>query len=77
MPAPADPQPRRGHRGAGQARHLLPFPLLGLDTDNGPEFFNYELLGYCERERITFTHGRAYRKHDQCFVEQKNGVIVR
>ncbi len=61
----------------GQVRQLLPFPLLGLDTDNGPEFLNYELLGYCERERITFTRGRAYRKNDQCFVEQKNGVIVR
>jgi hypothetical protein len=61
----------------GQARQLLPFPLLGLDTDNGPEFLNYELLGYCEREAITFTRGRAYRKNDQCFVEQKNGVIVR
>ena len=61
----------------GQARQLLPFPLLGLDTDNGPEFLNYELLRYCEREGITFTRGRAYRKNDQCFVEQKNGVIVR
>ncbi len=59
------------------ARQLLPFPLLGLDTDNGVEFLNYELLGYCERERITFTRGRAYRKNDQCFVEQKNGAIVR
>src|SRR5215211_2379281 len=61
----------------GQARQLLPFPLLGLDTDNGPEFLNYELLAYCEREGITFTRGRAYRKNDQCFVEQKHGVIVR
>jgi hypothetical protein len=61
----------------GQARQLLPFPLLGLDTDHGPEFLNYELLGYCERERLTFTRGRAYRKDDQCFVEQKNGGVVR
>ncbi len=35
------------------------------------------MLAYCRRERITFTRGRAYRKNDQCFVEQKNGVIVR
>ena len=59
------------------AQQLLPFPLRGLDTDNGPEFLNYELLDYCRREQITFTRGRAYRKNDQCFVEQKNGVIVR
>ncbi len=60
-----------------RVRQLLPFPLVGLDTDNGPEFLNDELLAYCERERITFTRGRAYRKNDQCFVEQENGVIVR
>lgn len=60
-----------------RARQLLPFPLLGLDTDNGGEFLNEELLAYCHREQITFTRGRAYRKNDQCFVEQKNGVVVR
>jgi hypothetical protein len=60
-----------------QARRLLPFPVLGLDTDNGAEFLNAEMLGYCEREKITFTRGRAYKKNDQCFVEQKNGAVVR
>jgi len=60
-----------------QARRLLPFPVLGLDTDNGTEFLNAEMLGYCEREKITFTRGRAYKKNDQCFVEQKNGAVVR
>jgi hypothetical protein len=29
------------------------------------------------REQITFTRGRPYEKRDQCFVEQKNGVVVR
>ena len=59
------------------ARQLLPFPILGFDTDNGSEFLNGELLAYCEREGITFTRGRAYKKNDQCFVEQKNGAVVR
>lgn len=59
------------------ARRLLPFALLGLDTDNGSEFLNEGLLSYCKDERITFTRGRAYKKNDQCFVEQKNGSIVR
>jgi hypothetical protein len=59
------------------ARQLLPLPLAGIDTDNGSEFLNNELLAYCEREQITFTRGRAYKKNDQCFVEQKNGAIVR
>ena len=60
-----------------RAQHLLPFPLRGLDTDNGGEFINAELLAYCEQERITFTRGRARHANDQCYVEQKNGQIVR
>ena len=32
---------------------------------------------YCEQEHLTFTRGRPYLKNDQCFVEQKNGAIVR
>lgn len=60
----------------GHAQQLLPFPPLGLDTDNGGEFLNGEVFAFCEREQITFTRGRAYRKNDQCFVEQKNGAIV-
>jgi hypothetical protein len=58
-------------------RQLLPFHLLGFDTDNGGEFINYGVLAYCEREEITFTRGRISKKNDQCFVEQKNGSIVR
>lgn len=60
-----------------RARRLLPFPVLGLDSDNGSEFLNQELLTYCADEQITFTRGRAYHKNDQCYVEQKNGVVVR
>ncbi len=58
-------------------RQCLPFPLLGLDTDNGSEFINYDLLGYCEQEKITFTRSRTYRKNDQAHVEEKNGSVVR
>lgn len=47
-----------------RARQLLSFPLPGLDTDNGGEFLNEELLAYCRREQITFTRGRAHRKND-------------
>jgi hypothetical protein len=61
----------------GHADHLLPFPILGLDTDNGGEFINDLLLAYCEQQHITFTRGRVARKNDQCFVEQKNGSVVR
>jgi len=60
-----------------RVRQLIPFPMLGLDTDNGSEFINTELIEYCKREKITFTRGRAYKKNDQCYVEQKNGAVVR
>jgi hypothetical protein len=29
-----------------RAQQLLPFPLLGIDTDNGGEFINVERLGF-------------------------------
>ncbi len=64
-------------QGIDRLRTLLPMPLLGLDTDNGTEFLNTDLLDYCAREQITFTRGRVAKKNDQCFVEQKNGAIVR
>jgi hypothetical protein len=60
-----------------RARTLFPFSILGIDTDNGGEFLNEELVAYCAQEQITFTRGRPYQKRDQCFVEQKNGAIVR
>lgn len=58
-------------------RDRMPFRLVGLDTDNGTEFLNGLLLSYCRQEQITFTRSRAYKKNDQCRVEQKNGAIVR
>ena len=58
-------------------RARLPFPLRGLDSDNGSEFVNNELLRYCRQEQITFTRARPYRKNDNCYVEQKNYSVVR
>jgi len=60
-----------------EIRRRLPFKLLGIDSDNGSEFINGHLYGYCEQEKITFTRARAYRKNDNCYVEQKNYSVVR
>lgn len=60
-----------------QIRQRLPFPLLGIDSDNGSEFINDHFLRYCTDEKLTFTRGRVGRKNDGCFVEQKNYSIVR
>jgi hypothetical protein len=58
-------------------RHYLPFPLLGLDSDNGSEFINQYFYLYCQQEKITFTRSRPYKKNDSCHVEQKDGNVVR
>jgi hypothetical protein len=58
-------------------RQNLPFPLLGVDSDNGGEFINQCFWEYCRDNKITFTRSRAYKKNDSCHVEQKNGNVVR
>ncbi len=59
------------------ARARLPFPLRGIDSDNGVEFLNHHLVCYCQDEQLTFTRSRPSKKNDQAHVEQKNWSIVR
>ena len=58
-------------------RARLPFPLLGIDSDNDSAFINDNLYRYCQREQITFTRSRPYKKNDQAHIEQKNWSVVR
>ena len=71
----------KGQQRVGGAIHelsrLLPFPLVGLDSDNGSEFINHHLYAYCENKGITFTRSRPYRKNDNAHVERKNWSVVR
>ena len=71
----------KGQERVGAAIHRvwqrLPFPMLGLDSDNGSEFINQHLYNYCRLNRITFTRSRPYKKNDGCYVEQKNWSVVR
>ena len=60
-----------------ELRKVLPFPLLGLDTDNDSVFMNETVRDYCQQVGIEFTRCRPYRKNDQAWVEQKNGAVVR
>lgn len=55
----------------------FPFPILGIDSDNGSEFINWELIRWCEKEKLTFTRSRSVNKNDGAYVEQKNWHIVR
>lgn len=57
----------------------LPFPLRGVDSDNGGEFINHHLVAELrERARpVLFTRARPYRKNDNAHVEQRNWTHVR
>lgn len=63
--------------GVQTIRARLPFDLLGIDSDNGEEFINWELYRWCQKEEITFTRCREYHKNDQAHVEEKNWSVVR
>lgn len=58
-------------------RQRLPFPLLGIDSDNDGAFINAHLLRYCQAEQLTFTRSRPNKKNDQAPIEQKNGSVIR
>jgi hypothetical protein len=72
--------PNRSQQAVTEALELmrarLPFPLLGIDSDNDSAFINANLLRYCEEKNITFTRCRP-GKNDQAHVEQKNWTVVR
>lgn len=57
----------------------LPFPLRGVDSDNGGEFINHHLVAELRgRPRpVLFTRARPYRKNDNAYVEQRNWTHVR
>jgi len=61
--------PNRGQKAVGEAidrvRMRLPFPLLGLDCDNGSEFLNAHLAGYCAQQQ---TEGVATATHFHSFT---------
>ena len=63
----------------GHLEESLPFPLLGLDSDNGGEFINHHLVAYLGQrpKPVLFTRGRPYKKNDNARVEQRNWTHVR
>jgi transposase InsO family protein len=71
----------RGQEAVQQALNeiatTLPFPLLGVDSDNGSEFINWHLKSWCQQKNIQLTRGRPYKKDDNAHIEQKNWTHVR
>jgi len=63
--------------GLNNIERRLPFPLKGIDPDNGSEFINWQLYRHCAEKNIEFTRGRPYKKNDNAHIEQKNWTHVR
>jgi hypothetical protein len=55
----------------------FPVPLMDINRDSGGEFINTAMKTWHEQREITFTRTRSYHKNDTCYVEQKNGDVVR
>lgn len=64
-------------RALNEIAGVLPFRLLGVDSDNGSEFINWHLKHWCEQREIQLTRGRPYKKDDNAHIEQKNWTHVR
>jgi hypothetical protein len=52
-------------------------PVREFHSDNGSEFINNATEIWCTNEKLPFTRSRDHKKNDNCFVEQKNGAVVR
>jgi hypothetical protein len=59
---------------------MLPFELLGFDTDNGSEFLNWHLLRYFQErpKAVGFTRSRPYKKGcERSCIERFIPVVLR
>lgn len=68
---------KRVKEGLSSIKERLPFPLLGIDPDNGSEFINWQMYRFCTEANVEFTRGRPYKKNDNAHIEQKNWTHVR
>ena len=55
----------------------FPFPIGEWHPDSGSEFINWHCKEWCEGRGQRLTRSRPNRKNDNCFVEERNGHVVR
>jgi hypothetical protein len=55
----------------------VPYPVAEWHPDTGSEFINWLCKGWAERRGQRLTRSRPNRKNDNCFVEERNGHVVR
>lgn len=75
-------RPDRSAAAADRAGHhrpyaAFPFPILGIDSDNGSEFINWEQFRGCQQHDFTSARPESGNKNDVAHVEQMNWGIVR
>ncbi len=56
------------------ASALFPFPILGIDSDNGSEFINVHLFEYCVAHKITFTRSWPGHKTTEPMSNKRTGL---
>jgi transposase InsO family protein len=55
----------------------LPWVIKGLHPDSGSEFINTGGINWCKKRGIELTRSRPSKKNDNCYIEQRNDVVVR
>lgn len=58
-------------------RKSSPFPWTEVHPDSGMEFMNRHCMAYAVETKLRMTRSRPYHKNDNCFVEERNGHVVR
>lgn len=54
-----------------------PFPIIEWHPDSGSEFINWHCVDWSVARKQTITRSRPNHKNDNCFVEERNGHVVR
>jgi len=63
--------------GLKNCRRRFPTMWREMHPDNGSNILNWHIYKYAQDEHLELSRSRAYKKNDNCFVEQKNSTHVR
>jgi hypothetical protein len=55
----------------------IPFSVGEWHPDSGSEFINWHCYDWCKNRDVRLTRSRPNHKNDNCFVEERNGHVVR
>ena len=55
----------------------FPYPILEWHPDTGSEFINWLCKRWTDQRKQKLTRSRPNRKNDNCFVEERNGHVIR